>query len=75
MARKIFGLILNILVPGVGTLVLGGRPLVGVVQLVLYLAGAFMRLSTGSISLVGDLLVIVMFVWAVVLGIMAFFNK
>lgn len=74
MGRKVAGLILNILLPGVGTFVLGGLMTVGIVQVVLLIVGDIMRFSGGLANL-GNAVVLGDWIWAFVLSIRAFSNR
>ena len=60
-------LILNIILPGVGTLI-AGKTNIGVLQLVLFLVGLFMTLTILG-AILGVPLMLVMWVWAVVTGV------
>lgn len=73
--RKVGVLILNLLFPGVGTLVLGGQARSGVIQLVVWIIGSVLRVLHGPLVLIGDLLVVAMFVWALFVSIRAFTVK
>lgn len=65
--RAALGLILNLLVPGVGTFVVG-RHGVGTVQLALSCVAAFLNL-TGTMAVVGFPLWIAVWMWALITSI------
>jgi TM2 domain-containing membrane protein YozV len=65
--NAIASLILNIIIPGAGTLV-AGMTNIGILQLLLYGVGAFMVMSFYG-AIVGIPLVIIVWVWALVTGI------
>lgn len=68
-ARKMVALVLNVLVPGVGTMVIPGKFALGVVQLVVEIIGRVLQVAPIA-SAVGDAIAIAAWVWAVVTSIL-----
>lgn len=68
VARKIVALILNLFFPGIGTMLLGR----GAIQFGRSIVGAAVRRGAGLMSPVGDMLVLSMWLWAVIVSVQAF---
>jgi len=67
MVIAIIGLVLNLLIPGLGSLV-GGKTKVGIWQLVLYILGAVLSL-TFVLAIVGGPLTVIAWIWGIVTGV------
>ena len=66
-STTIIGLIVNLFLPGLGTIIFGLTE-TGVIQLVLYLVGVFLMVSILG-AIVGVPLMLAMWIWALVLSI------
>lgn len=67
--KAVAGLIINLIVPGAGTLLVG-KTAVGLTQLVIFLASVFMNL-TGTMAVAGVPIWIAVWMWALITSIAA----
>lgn len=71
LARKFTGFVLNVLVPGVGTMVIPGKLTLGVIQLAVEIIGRLVQVSP-FVPTVGTAIAMAAWIWAVVTSALLF---